>query len=88
MKEKRGVFSDVQLQQASKSVLEDGKSIRKSPKEYGVPKSTRVDYVQRAKKNSSKFISKLSMTTKQAAYFLTIQDYILCTNIFYLVVNH
>jgi len=66
-KEKRGLFSDAQLQQALKSILEDGKSIRKSAEECGVRKSTLADYVQRAKMSDSKSVSKLSMTTKQVA---------------------
>ena len=66
-KEKRGLFSDVQLQLALKSTLEDGNSIRKAANECGVPRSTLADYVKRAKMSGSKTVSKLSMTTKQVA---------------------
>ena len=64
-KEKRSLFSDAQLQQALKSIIEDGNSLRKAAKEYIIPKSTLADYVKRSKKNDSISISKLSMTTKQ-----------------------
>ena len=64
-KEKRSLFSDAQLQQVLKSIIEDENSLRKAAKEYIIPKSTLPDYVKRAKKNDSISISKLSMTMKQ-----------------------
>ena len=66
-KEKTSLFTEAQLQLALKSTLEDKASIRAAAIEFGVPRSTPLDYVKRLKMTGSKSMSKLSMTTKQVA---------------------
>ena len=64
-KEKKGLFTDAQLQLALKRTLEDKASIRAAAKEFGIPKSTLSDHVKHQKMSGSSSMSKLSMATMQ-----------------------